>query len=399
MANEDSSALHVMEVETFGRGGLTHYAYNLSCALAERGHRVTFVTTVGYELETRPIPDGVRLEKSIARWTQTRGRTIPGVRSAAVRKLEALFDAAATAFRARQLRPDIVHLHCTNSIGVVYLLLFRLLLTGTGSRVVATAHVVTPHEAVRGQSLVYRLVHRLPHFVVAHSRFDRQRLLDEFGVDEVRTAVIPHGEYGFFERDAEARPTAAAAREWLGLDEHDEVALFFGYLREYKGLDVLLEAWDRVRRERPAARLVVAGDPVQLPEARRQELEDEARGLGAICRFQYVPFADVTRFFAAADALVMPYRRISQSGVLFLALSLGLPVVATRVGGLPEILVEGESAALVPPENPSALAAALAWVLGDGALRKRLAKGGRRVAAEHSWSSIAERTESVFLAI
>jgi glycosyltransferase involved in cell wall biosynthesis len=93
----------------------------------------------------------------------------------------------------------------------------------------------------------------------------------------------------------------------------------------------------------------------------------------------------------------MPYRHISQSGVLFLALSLGVPVVATRVGALPEMLRDGESALLVPPESPSALSEALIRALGDAELRERLREGGRRVAHQHSWPSIAERTEAAFV--
>ena len=102
----------------------------------------------------------------------------------------------------------------------------------------------------------------------------------------------------------------------------------------------------------------------------------------------------MARYFAAADLLVMPYRRISQSGVLYLALSLGVPVVATRVGSLPETLRDGDSALLVPAEDPDALSEALVRGLGDAELRDRLAEGGRSIARRHSWPAIAERTEA-----
>ena len=92
----------------------------------------------------------------------------------------------------------------------------------------------------------------------------------------------------------------------------------------------------------------------------------------------------------------MPYRRISQSGVLYLALSLGVPVVATNVGALPEVLRDGESALLVPPGSPADLARALQRSLMDDELRRRLAEGGRQVAESHSWPAIAARTEEAF---
>ncbi|MEM9293644.1 MAG: glycosyltransferase family 4 protein [Acidobacteriota bacterium] len=391
--------MHILEIETFGRGGLIHYAYNLSCALAQRGHRVTLLTTAAYELEERSLPPNVDIVKAIGRFTGRFGHRLPGFLLRQARRAEAIFDAVAVAWRAWRMRPDVVHIHCTNSISVVYHLLLRLV----GAPLAATAHVVTPHEAIPLQPLIYRRIHRLCRLIVAHSGFDRQRLLREFGVDPRRVAVIPHGEYGFFQgvEASDQDPggdssRAAAARQRFGIEGRAPVALFFGYIREYKGLDLLLKAWETVVQSHPNARLLIAGDPVRLGPQRRQELEDWAERVGAIHRFGYVPFSDVAHYFTAADVLVMPYRHISQSGVLYLALSLGVPVLATRVGALPEVLEDGESALLVEPESPAALSDALDRIFGDENLRKRLAAGGRQVAEEHSWPSIAQRTESFF---
>jgi glycosyltransferase involved in cell wall biosynthesis len=385
--------VRILEIETFGRGGLIHYAYNLSCALAEHGHEVTLMTTAGYELEGRSLPANLCVVKPIARISQRADAAPLAFAERLVRKLEAVVDAFVVAVLAHRHRPEIIHLHCTNPIALLYLLLLRLLRIP----LVATAHVVTPHERSRILDAAFRRIHQISPLTIAHSEFDRNRLVREFAVRADRIVVIPHGDYGFFVRDAESeRPDRDTARRSFGLDGRHEVALFFGYIREYKGLDVLLEAWSSVREARPEARLVVAGDPVRLAPARRQELEAWASGLGAVCRFDYIPFSDVARYFATADVLVMPYRHISQSGVLYLALSLGVPVVATDVGAIPEVLRDNESALLVPPESPTALAIALIRLLGDGRLRERLAQGGREVAEEHSWSSIAERTATAF---
>jgi glycosyltransferase involved in cell wall biosynthesis len=383
--------MHILQIETFGRGGLIHYTYNLSCALAERGHEVSLMTTAAYELEGRSLPANVRLVKAIARITKRFEGALPAFAASLARKIEAVVDAGAAAVFARRLKPDVIHLHCTNPISLAYVMFLRLL----GVPLVTTAHVVTPHEPIPFQKAVYRRIHGLSHLVIAHSAFDRKRLLEEFAVEPERVVVIPHGEYGFFERCRDV-PDRVTARRRLGLEPEDDVALFFGYIREYKGLDLLLEAWPTVVDARPGARLLVAGDPVRLDPARRDELEVWATRLGVVHQFDYIPFSDVARYFRAADVLVMPYRHISQSGVLFLALSLGVPVLATRVGALPELLRDGDSALLVPPESPSALANALIRMLGDSELRKRLARSGQRVADRHSWPSIAERTESAF---
>jgi glycosyltransferase involved in cell wall biosynthesis len=92
----------------------------------------------------------------------------------------------------------------------------------------------------------------------------------------------------------------------------------------------------------------------------------------------------------------MPYRKLSQSGVLYLALSQGVAVVASAVGGIPEVLTDGESGLLVPPGSVSALGEALIRVLADEELRSRLAAGGGSVAREHSWPAIAKAIERVF---
>ncbi len=391
--------LRILEIETFGRGGLTHYAYNLSMALAQRGHHVTLVTAACYELEGRhDLPANLEIIKAIGRGDHRFAAALPSFLRRPWRQGEAIYDGLAVAALARRLRPDVIHLHCTNQIALLYLRALRLL----GRPLVATAHVVTPHEPIPFQDAIYRRIHRLGDLIIAHSAFDRQRLVDEFAVEPQRLTVIPHGEYGFFgDHGASpgALPEKLEVRDSLGLGQQDEVVLFFGYIREYKGLDLLFEAWPRVVAARPSARLLVAGDPVQLSAERRGQLENWGERLGAVQELSYIPFSDVGRYFTAADLLAMPYRHISQSGVLFLALSLGLPVVATRVGALPGMLSDGDNALLVAPESPEALAQALIRGLADAELRRRLAAGGRRLAAEHAWPSIAERSEEAFRAL
>jgi len=384
--------MRILEIETFGRGGLTHYVFNLSGALADRGHSVIFVTADAYELEgNRDLPSNVEVRRRIGRFTSVSRRLLSGIVLRLALQVEAVFDAVSVALIARRLRPDVVHLHCTNPAAVVYLAALRLV----RRPVVFTAHVVTPHEPIALQQAIYRQIYRWCDVVIAHSRRDRQRLLDEFTLDPDRVVIIPHGEYGFVEGTGPVHDRDSCRRA-LGLEPADEVALFFGYVREYKGLDVLLEAWPAVVEARPSARLVVAGDPVQLPQGRRRELAAWAARVGAVCRLEYIPFSDVASYFHAADALVMPYRQISQSGVLFLGLSLGLPIVATTVGALPEVVEDGESALLVPPESPAALSEALVRVLGNTQLRARLVAGGRRVARDHGWPAIAEQTDRLF---
>jgi glycosyltransferase involved in cell wall biosynthesis len=248
---------------------------------------------------------------------------------------------------------------------------------------------------MRGERHVQRGIYRLADHVIVHGEGDRDRLVSEFGLGRDRISVIPHGDYSFF--DVGSVPSREEARRWLGVSPDAEVALFFGFIREYKGLDVLLDAWPEVARGGRRRTLVVAGDPARLEPARARAFEARARALGAIHHFRYVPFEDVPRYFAAADTLVLPYRRISQSGVLLLAMSMGVPVVATRVGAFPEVLTDGENGILLPPGDVASLTHALDRVLGDADLRAELAGRAREtIERVYSWSAIAERTETLF---
>nr|MDQ3282498.1 glycosyltransferase family 4 protein [Acidobacteriota bacterium] len=149
-----------------------------------------------------------------------------------------------------------------------------------------------------------------------------------------------------------AIPSRDDARRQLGLQGN--IALFFGHVRPFKGLDIALRAWRLLTCD---ATLVVAGEAWWKGEGEYREL---ARGLdNARLDFRFIPDAEIATYFAAADVVLAPYRIEAQSGVALTAFHFARPVIATRVGGLPEIIEEGSNGMLVPPEDPAALAKAV----------------------------------------
>jgi glycosyltransferase involved in cell wall biosynthesis len=194
---------------------------------------------------------------------------------------------------------------------------------------------------------------------------------------------VPHPFYAQFDR---GRHTRESARSALGLE--GDVALFFGYVRHYKGLDTLLTAWKRVRAERPGATLVVAGEFYERPEPYR-ELAAEVGGVRLVDR--YIPDDEVEALFRAADVTVLPYRSGTQSGVTHVAYALGSPVVATTVGGITETVRDGETGLTCPPEDPEALARTLVRFFSEG-MRERMAAPIAALRAEHSWEALARST-------
>ncbi len=196
---------------------------------------------------------------------------------------------------------------------------------------------------------------------------------------------VPHPFYAQFDR---GRHTRESARASLGLT--GDVALFFGYVRHYKGLDTLLQAWPKVRARRPGATLVVAGESYEKPDLHRTLAT--AAGEGAVRMLdRYIADDEVEALFRAADVTVLPYRSATQSGVTHVSYALGVPVIATRVGGIAETVREGETGLTCAPEDPDALADTIVRYFEQD-LRARMAAPIAALQAKHSWAALADST-------
>ena len=186
-------------------------------------------------------------------------------------------------------------------------------------------------------------------------------------------------------------------RPELNLGPHDPLIAYVGRIHPVKGLDQLLEAFDRVRQTHTAARLMLVGDG---PPVHERGLRDGVaqRGLGEHVALRgRVDHGALPAFYAAADVVCLPSRMEATSLSGLEAMACGRPLVATDVGGLPLIVKDGVNGLLVPLGDPSALAAALSRLLGDSALRQRMGTAGRkRVLAEFSWNTIAVRTVAFY---
>jgi glycosyltransferase involved in cell wall biosynthesis len=175
-----------------------------------------------------------------------------------------------------------------------------------------------------------------------------------------------------------AIPSRADARKQLGLNGN--VALFFGHVRPFKGLDVALRAWPLLREN---VLLVVAGEAWWKGE---EEYRALAKGLENVrLEFRFIPDSEIATYFAASDVVLAPYRIEAQSGVALTAFHFARPVIATTVGGLPEIIEEGANGLLVPPENPEALAKAIdAFFVRDD--REAMERQAAASARKYSWT-------------
>jgi glycosyltransferase involved in cell wall biosynthesis len=221
--------------------------------------------------------------------------------------------------------------------------------------------------------------------VVVHSEHGARRLEADFGVPRGRLRVIPHGAFDYLTRQPEEVPLP---EELQGTEA--PVILAFGLVRPYKGTDVLLEAFRAIE----GAELWVVG----MPRMPMDELRELARRAPGTVRFvdRFVTDPEIPAFMRRADLVVLPYRNIEQSGVLYTALAFGRPLVLSSVGGFPEVTKQG-AARLVPPDDPDALSAALSELLADSAAREALGSAAAAAAATtYSWDRIGEATMGMY---
>jgi len=356
------------------RGGLAQYLALLGEALARRAEvrAVTFTRQYPAQL----FPGGSQLDPAAPR------PTCPG---------EALLDSIGplswrrTARRLERFAPGAVILKWWMPFFAPAFASAVGPLRKRGTRVVLVCDNLLPHEKrPLDRELSAWMLRNSDGYLVMSESVERDLAALKPGAPYRR---VPHPLYAQFDG---GRFDRARARARLGLDPDGEVVLFFGYVRRYKGLDTLLEAWPAVRARRPAT-LVVAGDFYEDPAPYRALAAAAGAPAAVRLREGYQSDEDVEALFRAADVVVLPYRSATQSGVTHVAYALGVPVITTDVGGLAETVRPGETGLVVPPADPAALAEAIVRYFAEG-LGPRLRDGVRALQAAHSWDALADRT-------
>jgi glycosyltransferase involved in cell wall biosynthesis len=350
------------------------YDRALSAALARAGADVELVTS---RFAYGPVPpaEGYRVNELFYRRA---GRLGSGDRARFPTKLlEHVPDMLR--YRRHARSADIVHWQWLTVQPVDAFLL------PSGRPRVLTAHDVLPREPRPGQIAATRRLLDKMDAVVVHSHHGAARLRDELGLDPERVHVIPHGAFDYLTRLPHEQPLPPELAE---VDK--PVVLFFGLLRPYKGVELLIEAFHDIED----AELWIVGMP-RMPLEPLRELASQVRGT---VRFvpRFIEDAEMPAFFRRADVVVLPYREIDQSGVLYSAMAFGKPMIVTSVGGFQEIAERGAARA-VSPNAPRELAAAIHEVLDDPVERERL--GAAAVAAaqgDYSWDSVAQRTLTLY---
>ena len=301
-----------------------------------------------------------------------------------------------------EAQADVLHLHWlgvyfkghTLAKKVAYALkvvIDLFLLRVSGCRLVWTVHNVVAHDTrcPKLEMWLRRLIADLADGLIVHNGETREKVAELYQVPTGRVSVVEHGHY----RDV--YPTTVSkneARNALGLGGNKErVFLHLGMLRPYKGVEDLLDVWPAHSHTQPDDHLIIAGKP--LSDEYGNTLKNIAQPLRNVSlQIGFVEGEKIPLYYGAADIVVLPYRRVLTSGSAMLALTFGVPVIAPRIGEIPDTFRNADE--LLYRQGEGGLQAAMKKA--STADLKSLAERTRRLGDERGWTEIAEKTKQVY---
>jgi glycosyltransferase involved in cell wall biosynthesis len=371
------------------------YAFGLTTALADRNVRLDVIA--GDELDIPALTARPQVSFLNLRGDQSGGA------SAAQKAWRVLRYYGRLIRYASRSRAPVFHILWNNKIETFDRTLLMLYYRALGKKIALTVHNV--NAGIRDGNdralnrLTLRAQYRLADHIFVHTNRMKSEIVDDFGVRERAVSVIP---FGINNAVPQTAMTREEARRRLGLGERDKAILFFGTIAPYKGLEYLAAAFNRLVQKDVDYRLIVAGRPRKGSEQYWQDIGATIRAGRpdrVVQNISFIPDGETELYFKAADVLVLPYLHIFQSGVLFLAYSFGLPVIAADVGDLKEDIIEGMTGFTCLPGDAADLARAIdTYFASDlfatlSACRPRIRD---YATAQHSWETVGQLTTNTY---
>lgn len=414
-------------IESTGLGGIAHYTYHLANSLANLNNSVTVYTSkselshfkrnfeLNFHMDSSFLKKYLKKMLPLAFLSSKKSSTKNKTNFQGKKNLEIENMISNNYYsKARGIiiwieliisflvkRPHIIHIQWLPNPATdwFFLIILRIL----GFKIVYTAHNVLPHDEDdtknrRAFGRIYRIVNK----IIVHSRSNEKELSTIFRLSQKKISVIPHGTYDLFQKNVDSMWDA---KNKLGIKSTRKVILFFGLIKRYKGLQYLLEAFLMVKSQIKDAFLVVAGRIGGKDEANhilnyRKKYEKLGIIEDTLFENRYIPFEDVSIYFAASDVVVLPYVKVYQSGVLMLAYNFSKPVVVTDTGGLSEVVEDQKNGYIVPIRNPSKLSESISKILQNEKLSERMGKYSKHLSlTKYSWATIAKQTIAVYTSL
>ncbi len=293
-----------------------------------------------------------------------------------------------SATRISRLNPDLVIVQWWHPyFAPCYQSIIKRIKRKSSAKVMFICHNVFPHERFPlDRALTKRTLKKGDYFIVQSGQ-DENDLLGILPDARYKRAV--HPTYNAFKMQNMSKEEA---RKILGIQDKEKVLLFFGFVRKYKGLDYLIKAMPTIKEKLPDCKLLVVGDFGDNKDE-YMSLIDEYDVRNAIdIHDGYIPDKEVEKFFAACDVVVLPYVSATQSGIAQIAYGFDKPVIATNVGGLPDVVIDDKTGYLVEKENPQALAYAVIRYF-NGNMEARFEEGVKEESEKYSWDRMVEHID------
>ena len=296
-------------------------------------------------------------------------------------------------FHARFSGTSIFHFHIFyTNILVLFNLLFVKILFG---KVVLTVHDVSSFSNSSNSSIIEKLIYKLTDRIITHNEFSKLEILNVNGDSSSCISIVPHGSYTPF---INIQYDKEKSKEQLGIPNNRRILLFFGMIKKVKGLEVLLSALKGVIKKNPDVLLVIAGRVWENDFSAYQKIIDE-NNLSAyiLLHTKFIPQEDVEHYYCASDLVILPYKKIYQSGVLMMTLSYERPALVSDLPPLKEIISDNENGFLFKAENVSDLTAKLNSILSDEGLMEEVrAKGTKLINTRYDWGEIGRQTKQAY---
>jgi D-inositol-3-phosphate glycosyltransferase len=275
--------------------------------------------------------------------------------------------------------------------------LYFVLIKLTGVKLAHTVHDVTPLNENKLDHFFSLMVYKTADLLFVHSNANKKDLAKQVKIDEDKIKVVPHGDFDNYISDKTT--SKSEARKFFNISPEQNVLLFFGAIKEYKGLDILFDSLSQVSQKINNLTLIIAGmpDPIELGQEYKHIISNLPNGINVIFHDKFIPNDELEKYFIASDVIVLPYRRISHSGVLHLAYSFGRPVIATNVGDFIESIEEGKSGFVVSSNSPESLSEKIIQTFSDKQKLEAMGEYARKLSeSKYSWKNSAELMKDIY---
>ena len=288
---------------------------------------------------------------------------------------------------------EVFHFHIfyTNILVLINLCFVKLLF----GKVTLTVHDVTSFADSSNSSFVSKLVYKIADLILTHNEFSKEEIINIDPSLKDRIHIVPHGNYTPF---INIQKDKKQSREYLELPAEKTILLFFGMIKKVKGLEILLKSLRKVIDSNPDTILLIAGKPWENEFKIYQQIIDENNlSENVILHTKFIPHEDVEYYYSASDLVVLPYKKIYQSGVLMMTLSYGKPALVSDLPPLKEVITDNENGFLFSSEDVSDLARRLNQILGDKDNLERVRVNGNiLINTRFDWDEIGRLTKEAY---